>query len=105
MLTSANDARNDEMKMTMNRLCPKCGNKIEPKRGRPARWCGDGCRRSGEDELTRLQSLLRAFEQGRAVDRLNGHDTKKRDQVIAELQARFDHLCGVPGKRNDDDLE
>lgn len=46
--------------------------------------------------MARLESLLRTFEEGRAVDRLNGRDTTHRDGVITELQARYDSLAGVP---------
>lgn len=78
--------------------CPKCGAELvkNPRGGRPTRWCSDGCKRSGEDEMNRLSSLLRKYEEGRACDRLNGRDTADRDQVIAELQARYDRLAGVP---------
>jgi hypothetical protein len=77
--------------------CPKCGTELVKNRqgGRPTRWCCEGCKRSGEGEMTRLQSLLRVFEEGRAVDRLNGHRFESRDDVIRELQDRFDHLAGV----------
>lgn len=46
--------------------------------------------------MARLESLLRTFTEGRAVDQLNGRDTADRDAVIADLQKRFDHLAGVP---------
>jgi hypothetical protein len=46
--------------------------------------------------MTRLQSILRKYEEGRAWDMLNGYQTGRRDEVIGELQARFDHLAGVP---------
>ncbi|WP_170220014.1 hypothetical protein [Mycolicibacterium hodleri] len=46
--------------------------------------------------MDRLQSLLRVFDEGRGVDLLNGRDTGNRDGVIAEMQARYDHLAGVP---------
>jgi hypothetical protein len=46
--------------------------------------------------MTRLQKLLDTFEEGLAVDRLNGWDTGKREQVISDLQRRYDHLAGVP---------
>jgi transposase-like protein len=80
--------------------CPKCARPIErsPAGGRPTRWCCEGCKRSGEDELTRLHSLLKILEEGRAVNRLNGMDTTVRDRVIVDLQSRFDHLAGVPAE-------
>jgi hypothetical protein len=45
--------------------CPKCGADLPkrlPKGGRPSRWCSEGCQRSGEAEMSRLQSLLRKLE-------------------------------------------
>lgn len=77
--------------------CPKCGSQLvrSPKGGRPTRWCSEGCKRSGEAEMERLNGLLRTFEMGRAVDRLNGLGTATRDDVIAGLQARYDRLAGV----------
>jgi hypothetical protein len=80
--------------------CPKCGTELvrPPGGGRPTRWCSEGCKRSGEDEMNRLSSLLKTFEEGRAVDKLNGRDTKRRSAVMKRLQSRFDHLAGVPQK-------
>lgn len=46
--------------------------------------------------MSQLSSLLRVFREGRAVDKLNGRSTAYRDEVIAELEARYDHLAGVP---------
>lgn len=79
--------------------CPKCGGALEdkPRGGRPTRWCCEGCKRSGETEMARLDSLLRTFTEGRYVDKLNGWPTERRDAIIAEMQARYDHLAGVPG--------
>jgi hypothetical protein len=86
--------------------CPKCGAELakSPRGGRPTRWCSDGCKRSGEAELARLQSKLRDWEDGLRECRLNGYDTnayhkesfERRVAIIAEMQARFDHLAGVP---------
>lgn len=79
--------------------CPKCGTELErnPKGGRPTRWCSEGCKRSGEAEMSRLQSLLKAFEEDRAVELLNRDEVSpRRQKVIAEMQTRFDHLAGVP---------
>jgi hypothetical protein len=79
--------------------CPKCGTAIakSPSGGRPTRWCCEGCKRSGEAEMSRLQSLLRKFEQGRGVELLNREEVSpRRQRVIAEMQARYDHLAGVP---------
>ncbi len=79
--------------------CPKCGAELakSPRGGRPTRWCGDGCKRSGEAEMSRLQTLLRKFEEGRGVELLTGDSVSpRRMKVIAEMQARYDHLAGVP---------
>ncbi|MEL4222138.1 hypothetical protein QE242_22320 [Mycobacterium avium subsp. paratuberculosis] len=45
--------------------------------------------------MARLESLLRTFTEGKYVDQLNGR-TAGRDEVLADLQKRFDHLAGVP---------
>jgi hypothetical protein len=76
--------------------CPKCGANREPGRGRPTRWCSEGCKRSGESEMARLQSLLRKFEEGRAIEALNGRTNANRVQALKDMQARYDHLAGVP---------
>lgn len=47
--------------------------------------------------MSRINSLLRKFEEGRGVDMLqDGRTSPRREKVISELQARFDHLAGVP---------
>jgi hypothetical protein len=47
--------------------------------------------------MRRLTVLLRKLEQERVFYRLNCRSSSPaRDEVIAELQARFDHLAGVP---------
>jgi hypothetical protein len=79
--------------------CPKCGTRLanSPRGGRPTRWCCEGCKRSGEAEMSRLQSLLRGFEEGLYVDLLNYDEAKpRRLKVIAEMQRRYDDLAGVP---------
>jgi hypothetical protein len=76
--------------------CPKCGAKRPASRGRPTRWCSEGCKRSGEAEMARLQSLLRKGEEGRLVEALNGRTNANRVQALTDLQARYDHLAGVP---------
>ena len=84
--------------------CPKCGAELEARGrgGRPSRWCCEGCRRAGEAEMARLQRLLVKFEEGAGVQRLNGTGKVdvKRATVIADMQARFDHLAGVPLREN-----
>jgi hypothetical protein len=54
--------------------CCKCGNPLQrnDKGGRPTRWCSEGCKRSGEAEIARLDSILRLFTEGRYVEYLNG---------------------------------
>jgi len=78
--------------------CPKCGSALvrSPKGGRPTRWCGEGCRRSGEDEMSRLSSLLRLFTEGKYVDMINGRHDQFRDDAITDMQRRYDLLAGVP---------
>jgi hypothetical protein len=79
--------------------CPKCGTALasSPKGGRPSRWCCEGCKRSGEAEMARLQTQLRSFEEGRWVHLLNYDEVPaRRQRVIAEMQARYDQLAGVP---------
>jgi hypothetical protein len=47
--------------------------------------------------MRRLNVHLRAFEQGRYVELLNRDEvSERRQKVIDEMQARFDHLAGVP---------
>jgi hypothetical protein len=51
--------------------------------------------------MTRLQSLLRAFEEGKYVHLLNYDEAPpRRVKVLSELQARFDHLAGVPERQS-----
>jgi hypothetical protein len=79
--------------------CVKCGSPLagpDESGGRPSRFCCEGCKISAESEMRRLNVSLRKFEEGRGVDMLNGGVSPKRQNVIAELQARFDHLAGVP---------
>jgi hypothetical protein len=86
--------------------CPKCGAELakSPRGGRPTRWCCEGCKRSGEAEMARLQSLLRGFEEGRGVELLNRDEVSpRRVKVIAHMQARYDHLAGVRLSGVDDD--
>jgi hypothetical protein len=77
--------------------CPKCGAKRDASSGRPTRWCSEGCKRSGEAEMSRLQSLLRKFSEGLYANALNpSMPASRHAEVIADMQARFDHLAGVP---------
>jgi hypothetical protein len=48
--------------------------------------------------MSRLPSLLRLFTEGKYVDRINGRHDQHREDAIAEMQQRFDHLAGVPAK-------
>ncbi len=46
--------------------------------------------------MSRLSSLLRLFTEGRYVDQLNGRPDQRRDEILADMQKRYDHLAGVP---------
>jgi hypothetical protein len=47
--------------------------------------------------MTRLQTLLRSFEEGKYVHLLSYDEVpERRAKVLAEMQARYDHLAGVP---------
>lgn len=46
--------------------------------------------------MSRLESLLRLFTEGKYVDVINGRFDELRAEAIAEMQRRFDHLAGVP---------
>jgi hypothetical protein len=47
--------------------------------------------------MRRLNVHLRAFETGRYVELLNRDEVSpRRAKVIADMQARYDHLAGVP---------
>ena len=65
--------------------CPTCGSELvrSPRGGRPTRWCSEGCKRSCESEVSRLESLLRTYTEGKCHVQLNGRHDKLRDQVIA----------------------
>ncbi|BCP14846.1 hypothetical protein MINTM021_17550 [Mycobacterium paraintracellulare] len=81
--------------------CVKCGAALKGvgrQGGRPSRFCGEGCKVSGESEMRRLSYLLRKFEEGAGVERLNGDGkvAPRRQKVIDDMRARFDHLAGVP---------
>jgi hypothetical protein len=45
--------------------------------------------------MARLDSLLRTFTEGKYVERLNGRVSAHRDEIIADMQRRYDHLAGV----------
>ena len=78
--------------------CPKCGSPLvkNPNVGRPTCWCCEGCKRSGESEMARLESVLRLFTEGKYVDMINGRPSELPDEALADMQKRFDHLAGVP---------
>ena len=46
--------------------------------------------------MSRLESLLRWFTEGKYVDQLNNRTDTRRDEALGEMQARYDHLAGVP---------
>jgi hypothetical protein len=94
--TGRNERPHDVKYMPPN--CPKCGTDLvkNPRGGRPTRWCSEGCKRSGESEMARLESLLRLFTEGKYVDVINGRFDELRAEAIADMQARYDHLADVP---------
>lgn len=49
--------------------------------------------------MARLESLLRQFTEGKYVDMINGRDHKLREEAIADMQQRYDHLAGVRADR------
>jgi hypothetical protein len=49
--------------------------------------------------MRRVNQLLKTLETGLGVDRLNQRDTADREKIIADLQARYDYLAGVPVQR------
>ena len=62
----------------------------------PTRWCCEGCKRSGESEKGRLESLLRRAEEERYEIRLRtGVSSERRNEIIADMQKRYGHLAGV----------
>ena len=94
-----NPTRNGKAMRYTPTECPKCGTELarSPKGGRPTRWCSDGCRNAGEAEMTRLQRLLVKFEEGQTRHLLNYAEANpRRQKVIDEMQARYDHLAGCP---------
>jgi hypothetical protein len=38
--------------------------------------------------MTRLESLLRLFAEGKYVDQLNGRTTQRRDEILADMRAQ-----------------
>ena len=50
--------------------------------------------------MRRVNQLLKTLETGLGVDRLNQRDTADREKIIADLQARYDYLAGVPVQRD-----
>ena len=86
--------------------CVKCGFELHRgDRGRPSRFCSEGCRTSTEAEMRRLSSNLKALELRRAGLIYGPHAEEARrslDGLIAEMQARYDHLAGVPQQRNEE---
>lgn len=82
--------------------CPYCGRDIQPpdvQGGRPRRWCSAGCQRSGEAKMRRINLVLKRLELDKAwQQRHTNHAAtiERIDAQIAEQQARYDHLAGVP---------
>jgi hypothetical protein len=87
----------------MTELCPNCDREIQPpgsQGGRPRRWCSAGCQRAGEAKMRRTNQLLRRLEKDRAWSQMHGYNSAKLvaklDAQIAEQQAIYDRLAGVP---------
>lgn len=84
--------------------CVKCGAELQRGgRGRPSRFCSDGCKSSAEAEMRRINVNLRKLEERRANEVYGSPDHRARlDGSISELQRRFDHLSGVPNRQDDE---
>ena len=80
--------------------CVKCGSELpRGAPGRPSRFCSEGCKASAEAEMRRLNTHLRNLEARRAAQVFGPDPERERrryDAPVAELQARYDHLAGVP---------
>jgi hypothetical protein len=85
--------------------CPYCDREIQPpgaQGGRPRRWCSAGCQRAGEAEMRRTNQVLRQLEKDRArqqVHFFHAPTMARLEAQIAEHQARFNYLAGVPEGR------
>ena len=86
--------------------CVKCGSELQPEgrgRGRPSRFCSEGCKTSVEAEMRRLNANLKAMELRRAGLIYGPNAEASRRECsgrITEMQARYDRLAGVP-QRNE----
>jgi hypothetical protein len=76
--------------------CVKCGSELERGRGRPSRFCCDGCKASAEAEMRRINTVLRKYEDQLAWREVIGKPPGGVAKVIGDMQKRFDHLAGVP---------
>jgi hypothetical protein len=83
--------------------CVKCSTVLQgpgSRGGRPSRFCSEGCKVGAEAEIRRLNVVLRKFEEDRAREPLQwregadparvARELARRDEAIADLQARFD---------------
>jgi hypothetical protein len=88
--------------------CRKCGRALDGGSGRPSRWCSPGCKTSGEAEMRRVSVHIRQLENDLHFHRVHPNPllnsklvsvphVDPRQELIDELQARYDHLAGVPG--------
>jgi hypothetical protein len=90
----------------MTELCPYCGREIPPpgvRGGRPRRWCSAGCQRAGEAQMRRINLVLKRLELDKAWQQRHSRHTatiELIDAQIAEQQARYDRLAGVPERES-----
>lgn len=83
----------------MEKLCLKCGAPIPPgaATGRPASYCGVGCRRAAEHEIKRCDQQLARVESQLSFERQrqplrDRQDRKWADRRIAAGEAERDRL-------------
>jgi hypothetical protein len=107
------NAKNDRKPIVSNKeagemteLCPYCGREIPPpgvRGGRPRRWCSAGCQRAGEAQMCRINLVLKRLELDKAWQQRHSRHTatiELIDAQIAEQQARYDRLAGVPERES-----
>ena len=80
--------------------CPYCGAELaapSERGGRPRRWCSDGCALAGEAAMRRANAMIRRLTEQANFVRLGGNEPRQRvTELLAEWQAEYDRLAGVP---------